>query len=113
MQESGLQQVHRYTNVLIEDKAGKYVKIKGITDVGVWQFHIDTIKDFDIDINKLMTDLEYATHAHFRILKDKIRECSHLKTYAWTCYHSKTKRHREYYKKRVKRFYLWPKKNGT
>jgi len=109
MQESGIKDINRYESVLIKDDFGKYVKIKGITDIGVWQFHVNTIENFDIDLESVINDLDYATKQHFKLLSRKIKRCGHLGDEAWSCYHSATKEHREVYVRLVKRFYRGPK----
>jgi len=102
MQESSLTNIDR-KGALIETKSGKLVK--GVTDVGVFQIHVGTIQNYkkqlgwNIDLQRLRTDVEYQTVWHIKILKRKIRICSrykYRKRYSiekgneWSCYHSFT-----------------------
>lgn len=102
MQESSLTNIDRMGS-LIDTKSGKVVK--GVTDVGVFQLHVDTIQNYkeqlgwDIDFQRLRTDVEYQTFWHVRTLKRKIRICSidkYRERYSvehgneWSCYHSFT-----------------------
>jgi hypothetical protein len=111
MQESGLRPINRYQSILIKDAEDKFVKIKGISDIGVWQLHVDTVDNYKLCAERLLTDLKYATKSHFLILSRKIKNCRHLKDEAWSCYHSITERHRAVYKDLVMRFYKGGKKD--
>lgn len=81
-----------------------YEIVHGVTDVSIWQFHVETIIAYKEDPVMIKTDLEYATDFHFRLMRDKIHMCRHLDDEAWTCYHSATERLRERYKKDVQRY---------
>lgn len=105
MQESSLVDRNRHQSVLIKDEAGNYVKIEGISDIGVWQLHVNTVENYNFDAKRVMTDLKYATKCHFIILSKKMRKCKRLGKDSWTCYHSSTKHHRLNYKARVMKYY--------
>ena len=111
-QESMFKNIHRKHTVLeiyeecVEEVCVEYVrKVRGYTDIGLYQFHAATIEAYGLDVLRLRDDIEYATEQHFLLMKDKLRECSYLKEEAWTCYHSATEKHRIKYKKLVNRFY--------
>lgn len=94
MQESSLINRHRVN------------KNNEITDVGIYQFHIGTIKAYNMDMEKLMTDLEYATDRMCWLLSQKKKYCEDLNDEAWTCYHSRTESLRRKYKKQVNNYYM-------
>lgn len=108
MQESSLENKNRMGTLL---RGGKLVY--GITDVGVFQIHIDTIAHLNdegatIDLQRLETDVEYQTYWHMRILQTKIRTCKSERTKLqvsagaeWSCYHSFTLAKRKIYLKDV------------
>lgn len=100
MQESAFENKNRMGSVL--SKAGKM--IHGVTDVGVFQIHIATIAYLGIDAKRLMTDVDYQTYWHTKILSSKIKTCKaqhqRLEVKAgdeWSCYHSFTLEKREVY----------------
>lgn len=111
MQESSLINQDRLGAVL--SKTGKVVH--GVTDVGVFQLHIDTIdnmrqKGWDIDFDRLRSDVEYQTYWHVRLLKEKITVCTKNRISLavpegeeWSCYHSYTPKHRTNYAALVSR----------
>lgn len=114
MQESGLKNINRKEAVLIEDSicdaegacVDSYRSVEGLTDIGVFQFHVKTImNDSSFDLVRLRTDLEYATKRHVKFLKEKMEACSHLKDESWSCYHSVTPKYRKQYVKHVNRYY--------
>jgi len=112
MQESSLRLIDREQNILVFKKECNEIgmcteearMVKGISDVSVWMFHVDTIVAYNKDPILLRTDLEYATDFHFSLLKKKMNLCKNLGKDAWTCYHSKTEKHRLNYKNLVNRF---------
>jgi len=116
MQESSIQNIHRRQKVIVFTKrcrkgrcSNHYKIVKGYSDLGLYQFHVDTIEQYKIDPFRLKKDLRYVIEMHFRILRNKIKMCRKLKADAWTCYHSKTRYYRKQYKKLVNRYYF---KNG-
>ena len=115
MQETSLSNIHRKRNVFVffekcaDSKCVKsYKEVEGYSDLSIFQFHVDTIKYFNIDPIKLNSSLEYAVETHFKILKHKQEQCAHLNENAWACYHSKTPKHQKRYIKMVNRWYSKP-----
>lgn len=90
----------------------QYSIAEGIQDIGLYQLNIGTIKGFNFDPIRVMNDLEYATECHFKILKNKMNKCSHLKEDSWTCYHSTTEKFRLKYKEMVNPYYKIFNKNN-
>lgn len=101
MKESSIRNQHKMGLILSNDNK----EIEGITDFGVFQIHMRTIKDvrerlgWHIDTARLKNDVEYQTYWHTRILKMKIKTCSKPSVKVrrkikdgneWTCYHSGT-----------------------
>lgn len=112
MQESSLRQINRKQKILVMKEICQdgecyhaYATITGLTDLSIWQFHIETAAAYKVDFGRLQEDLEYATDFHFKLMKDKVKRCADLGDDAWTCYHSRTERLRKHYKKLVDRFY--------
>lgn len=112
MQESSLRQINRKQKIIVMKEICKdgvcsheYETVTGLTDLSIWQFHIDTAAAYDMDFGRLQEDLEYATDFHFRLMRDKVKRCDDLGDDAWTCYHSRTEELRTHYKKLVDRFY--------
>jgi len=123
MQESSLQNSVRKTQVLLVSdschglnnhhlvakynktcvKTSKYVK--GYTDIGVFQFHVGTIKGYGFDPLKLLYSLDYAVESHLLVLRDKMKTCKHLGKDSWSCYHSTTDSLRNKYVKMVNKYY--------
>jgi len=112
MQESSLINQDRKGTVIT--KEGK--KVRGVTDVGVFQIHIETIANmnerlnWEIDFQRLRSDIEYQTQIHTRVLRRKIKICSSAKYKKklkvksgreWACYHSFTPKKRAIYFKDV------------
>lgn len=106
MQESGFARKDRKTWGLV-DINGIETPTIVVTDVTLYQFHIKTINHYGLDLNKLRTNLEYATDSHFKILKDKINLCKKRgvsSSVAWSCYHSTTDKLRKRYIEDVSRY---------
>lgn len=74
-------------------------------DYGMFQINSQTVRDYGLDKNKLVEDLEYSVSAYFQVMKDKKKLCEKLKHDAWSCYHSKTPSLRLKYKKLVNQYY--------
>ena len=117
MQETSLKhRLNRKQRVIVEkivvncDSSEKCVPVKkyeivsGYTDMGLFQFHVDTITAYKLDLNKL-ENLEYVVKSHFKILKDKIKQCKRFGKQAWTCYHSSTPKYRNRYYNDVMKHY--------
>lgn len=105
MQETGLKQIDRKKNIIVFSPDGLSWKIeRGVTDVCMFQFHVDTIVDQGIDPLMLKNNISYCIEQHFRLMRIKRNLCSDLGDDSWTCYHSKTPKHRQEYKKLVARY---------
>jgi hypothetical protein len=106
MQETGLRQVNRIENVIVFNPDGITWRVeRGVTDVCMFQFHVDTIVDQGLDPIKLKDNLDYCVEQHFKLLKKKRTICSDLGDDAWTCYHSKNPKLRKTYKRMVARYF--------
>lgn len=113
MQESGLRNKHRKTkSIIFKEKcnqAGKCKKtheiVHGNSDIGVFQFHVNTIINKDIDPVLLTEDMDYMVDWHFRFLKEKKNMCQHLGVEWWGCYHSRTPELHSRYIRKVSRYY--------
>jgi hypothetical protein len=79
-----------------------------VTDIGVFQIHVDTATHYGFNAYRLANDMEYQVDSHMKVLKKKLKACRHLGDEAWSCYHSATPRLRKKYLKLVER-YLPPK----
>ena len=113
-QESGIRNINRYEWAVTKNSAGYLVRTKNISDIGIFQFHVNTIAHRKLDPELLQVDLEYQVKEHVRLLRDKIRICKNRKTArkfriprneAWSCYHSATPSHRKTYVRLVSRFF--------
>lgn len=103
MQENQFRNTHRKQQIVVFEK-DHYKLFRGYTDICVYQIHLNTALNYNIDLVKLNKSLEYCVEQHFRILTDKKRMCKHLAKDAWTCYHSNTGVNRLHYKKLVERY---------
>lgn len=92
MQESSLQNINRVNNQII-------------TDVGMFQFNVNTIDAYEMDFERLQTDLSYQVEMACWLLSQKLKYCSDLGMDAWTCYHSRTEKYRLLYQDLVNRYY--------
>lgn len=111
MQESSLRNINRESYGVIKNCTNPEAvdtmdckPRKVITDIGIFQINTASVFHYDLDIEKLLTEIDYQVMAHFKILKDKMKICAHLDNEAWTCYHSTTTKHRLEYLKLVKRY---------
>lgn len=93
MQETAFVNKNRQGTVVTKD--GRFVQ--GVTDVGVFQIHVDTIRDLGIDYERLKRDVDYQTFWHVKILAQKIKMCRSQRERfqvelgnEWSCYHSVT-----------------------
>lgn len=105
MQESSFQNVNRLGTVLTK----RNHVVHGVTDIGVFQIHIETISNLNyqgrtIDMERLKTDVDYQAFWHAKILKSKINVCRAQREKLdveegaeWSCYHSFTKEQRQVY----------------
>ncbi len=67
-------------------------------DLGVFQFHTDTIRRYGFDKNYLRSNLEYAMYAFTLVMHDKLTACKHRKV-PEACWHSTTQVHYSRYSK--------------
>ena len=111
-QETGLREINRRQNIIkFFDKCDKtgcyedYEIVRGYTDICLFQFHVDTIVHEKLNPVRLKNDIDYCVEQHFKLLKKKRRLCKHLGEDSWTCYHSKSKKLREFYKSLVMEYY--------
>jgi len=99
MQESSLRFISRYGKVYEGNRV-----VRGITDFGPFQIHLNTARRYELDLDKLSKDLEYNVMWHSKILADKMNKCKRLGKKAFACYHSFTPLFRDIYYKKVMRF---------
>lgn len=107
MQESSLVNTNRTSRAIIKMPNNTYDYIDVITDVGLFQFHVNTIENYDLDVNRIKKDLDYAVYHHVKLLKQKMNLCVKLGvaySVSWSCYHSATPKHRERYVRLVMRY---------
>ena len=111
MQETGLKERHRKQNIIQfykecegDDCQEAWRIVKGITDVCMFQFHVDTIVNHSMDPIRLKNDINYCIDWHFRLINEKKRICKDLGNEAWTCYHSRSRILRNQYKQLVERY---------
>lgn len=105
MQESSFTNINRHGAVLTKSNQ----IVRGDTDIGVFQIHIDTIaalkkEGSPINTEWLKRDVDYQALWHARILREKIKTCrvQHERLEIeqgkeWSCYHSFNKKQREVY----------------
>ena len=111
-QESSLRSVNTFTiTKKVEENCDntscgmKIIEEHEVLDLSIAQINFNTAKAYKFDIKRLFnTDVEYALDCHYALLKDKIKQCAPLGAEAWSCYHSKTPKHRKKYVKAVSRF---------
>ena len=110
MQESSLRNINRTTQGYLEkdcdsthQKSAMCV-VPVVTDIGIFQIHVYTAKNYGFNMESLMTDIEYQVDSHLKILKQKLKNCRHLGKEAWSCYHSTTPKYRLKYVKDVSRY---------
>ena len=109
-QETGIKNKHRRQNVIQffekcdEEKCAEDWKIiRGVSDVCMFQFHVNTIVNYDIDPIKLKNDINYCVDWHFKLMNIKKKLCRKMNK-PWACYHSKNKHLRNMYIKLVERY---------
>jgi len=109
-QETGLKNKHRKQNVLQffnkcnEKKCvEKWKVVRGISDVCMFQFHVNTIINYNIDPIKLKNNIEYCVEWHFKLMNIKKKLCKNMDK-PWGCYHSRNKRLQNIYINFVERY---------
>jgi len=106
MQETSLRNINRRQTVIVfekKDGVETFKYVKGSSDIGLFQFHAETIRRYKLDAVKLKNDIAYSVDQHFMLMKKKLKQCKYLKEEAWTCYHSRTPVFRKRYKEDVER----------
>lgn len=93
-QESSLRPIHR--GKLVDTKTKCCMEI---TDFGVMQVNIHTVKLYSFDRERLRFDLDYQIDCGVKVLADKLRDFGDYATY-----HSNTPVHREYYRSLVRKY---------
>lgn len=73
-------------------------------DYGIAQINHKTAENFNFDVEKLLTDLEYSVNAGAIVLADFKRMYGHKEDDFWTRYNSSKPEKREVYKQLVMRF---------
>jgi len=111
MQETGLREISRSQKIIqFSEECNKkgcfesWSVSKGVSDVCMFQFHVNTILDYKIDPIKLRDDINYCVSWHFKLMRIKRKECKSLGHESWSCYHSNTKVLREHYIDLVERY---------
>jgi hypothetical protein len=94
-----------YRTVAIIAQESMFQQVNTEIDFGIYQLNEHTMRAYNIDKEKVLTDLEYATHKHIWLLKKKKEYCINLEEESWSCYHSATEKHRKKYVKLVNRYY--------
>jgi hypothetical protein len=76
MQETGLQQKNRPHNIIVFNPDGITWRVeRGVTDVCMFQFHVDTIVDMNIDPIKLKDNVDYCIEQHFKLMSLSQQKC--------------------------------------
>lgn len=75
-----------------------------IVDFGIGQINHKTIKAFNFDKNKLLSDLEYSVEAAATVLADFKRVHGNKDSEFWTRYNSGDREKRQIYKNLVARY---------
>jgi len=104
MQENSLRQRDRKQNVIqfydVCDEKGHCKEnwriLRGVSDVCLFQFHVNTIVSYNINPVKLKNNLDYCVDWHFKLMAIKKRQCRTIEK-PWACYHSKTPKVRNKY----------------
>jgi len=111
MQETGLRKISRSQKIIqFSEECGRegcletWAVVKGVTDVCMFQFHVQTILNYDIDPIKLKNDINYCVTWHFKLMRIKKKQCKSLGSKSWSCYHSSSKVLREQYVELVERY---------
>lgn len=103
-QESGFADINRTIRAMVKTKKGYEIQ-DVITDIGMYQFNVNTIELYKIDADKFKTDLDYSTNWHFKLLKEKMNFCKRLGKNSFACYHSATPDKYKAYIRQVRRWY--------
>ena len=112
MQESSLIKTKRKQTSLIPTRSCKnercyitHVPGKTLTDVGFFQLHATTVKEYKFDADRLLFDIRYMVVTHYKVLAKKMHQCRHLGDLSWSCYHSRDEILGKRYASRVTKLY--------
>lgn len=76
------------------------------TDFGLFQFHINTMQNNNLEIEQVMTDMKFTVNFAIKYLAGKIRMCRRIwKKTPWACYNSANPGKHEEYVRLVDRYY--------
>lgn len=110
MQETSIRNIDRQQSIIIFSENCDHLSCetiwkikKGVSDVCMFQFHVNTILTYNIDPVRLKEDIDYCIEWHYKLMNKKKKYCKDFKK-PWACYHSKTKIYREQYIKLVERY---------
>lgn len=92
-------------SILAQESAFKLSAKSTTNDHGMAQINKHTIKRYNLNKNKLHTDIEYNTYAMSIVLNDFKKLYSHKEKDWYTRYNSPTKFYRMKYKARLNKFY--------
>lgn len=73
-------------------------------DLGISQINIKTIRNFDLDPELLITDLEYSIESGLKVLKDFKKRYKHKEPDWWTRYNASNEERRNMYKESVSKY---------
>lgn len=80
---------------------------KQTTDFGLFQFHIKTMQRHKLNINRVMTDMNFTVDFAVNMISRKIKMCSKIWPQTpWACYNTATNKLHQKYVKHVNRYYL-------
>jgi len=88
----------------LADIDGELVERKICSDFGISQIHYKTIERYNLDPERLLTDLEYSIEAGVVVLKDVKRRYGKKDPNWWTRYNASSPSKRSTYKDLVSRF---------
>lgn len=92
----------KYTAILAQESNYKLNAINHKSkDYGISQINHRTAKAFNIDTNRLLTDLDYSVEAGLIVLADFKKRYGHREEDYWSRYNSSNRQKRTIYKKLV------------
>lgn len=89
----------------MNDDMFEYKEVKVCADFGIGQIYYKTAKSFNLDLNRLTTDLEYSVEAAAIVLADFKKRYSAREVDWWTRYNASSKIKRKIYKQLVQRYF--------
>jgi len=92
----------KYTAILAQESGYRLNSINHKSrDYGISQINHRTARAFNIDTNRLLTDLDYSVEAGLIVLSDFKKRYGHREEDYWSRYNSSNKQKRTIYKKLV------------